>query len=67
MIVKFFCGVAVFRAPQSPPLDSIKKTFFQKFKLLNSGCGLSGVVYGIFKTTILLKKILRERDSSIKF
>ena len=29
--------------------DSLKKTFFfPKFKLLNSGCGLSAGVYGIY-------------------
>ena len=27
--------------------DSLKKHFFPKFKLLNSGCGLSAGVYGI--------------------
>ena len=27
--------------------DSFKKTFFPKFKLLNSGCGLSAGVYGM--------------------
>ena len=26
----------------------VKKTFFPKFKLLNSGCGLSAGVYGNF-------------------
>ena len=26
--------------------DSLKKVFFPKFKLLNSGCGLSAGVYG---------------------
>ena len=26
--------------------DSLKKTFLPKFKLLNSGCGLSAGVYG---------------------
>ena len=30
--------------------DSFKKTFFPKFKLLNSGCGLSAGVYGICRS-----------------
>ena len=27
--------------------DSLRKTFFPKFELLNSGCGLSAGVYGM--------------------
>ena len=36
--------------------DSFKKVFFPKFKLLNSGCGLSAGVYGIANETETCKK-----------
>ena len=31
--------------------DFVLKTFFPKFELLNSGCGLSASFYGIFVLT----------------
>ena len=34
--------------------DSLKKTFFPKFKLLNSGCGLSAGVYGMWSVRIAI-------------
>jgi len=35
------------KTPKGSTLDFLQKTFFPKFELLNSGCGLSAGVYGI--------------------
>ena len=37
--------------------DSLEKLFFPKFKLLNSGCGLSAGVYGNIISFSLQKQI----------
>ena len=57
--------------------DSLEKLFFPKFKLLNSGCGLSAGVYGIFgqfceyfkevTSTVLLKKLAIFSSLSLVF